>query len=54
MGASWKQIGGGVLLVDSDDPEALAQGINVAITKGPLSMRAWRFAVNLFTVEQPA
>lgn len=43
---------GGVLLVKPDDPEALAQGINVAITKGPLSKRTRHLAVSLFTVEQ--
>lgn len=43
---------GGVLLVKPDDPEALAEGITVAIAKGPLSERTRRRAVQLFTVEQ--
>jgi glycosyltransferase involved in cell wall biosynthesis len=43
---------GGVLLVKPDDPEALAQGINEAIAKGPLTRPIRRQAVNLFTVEQ--
>lgn len=43
---------GGILLVKPDDPEALAQGVNTALAKGPLSERARKHAVNLFTVEQ--
>lgn len=43
---------GGVLLVTPDNPEALAQGINSAIHKGPLSAYTRKKAVNLFTVEQ--
>jgi D-inositol-3-phosphate glycosyltransferase len=43
---------GGVLLVKPDDPEALAQGVNTAIARGPLSKLARRQAAKLFTVEQ--
>lgn len=43
---------GGVILVTPDDPEALAQGIQKAIDKGPLPDSIRRKAVNLFTVEQ--
>jgi D-inositol-3-phosphate glycosyltransferase len=43
---------GGVLLVKPDDSEALAQGINQAISKGPLPHAIRRQAANLFTVEQ--
>lgn len=43
---------GGVLLVKPDDPEALAQGIKLAITKGVLPSSIRRQAANLFTVEQ--
>jgi len=43
---------GGVLLVNPDDPDALADGINTAIAEGPLSERTRRWAANLFTVEQ--
>ncbi len=43
---------GGVLLVKPDDPEALARGIQLAISKGPLPASIRRQAANLFTVEQ--
>ena len=43
---------GGVILVKPDDPEALAQGIQRAIAKGPLPIEVRRKAANLFTVEQ--
>lgn len=43
---------GGILLIQPDEPEALARGILDAIAKGPLSRRVRRHAVNLFTVEQ--
>ncbi len=43
---------GGVLLVKPDDPEALAEGIQLAINKGPLPADIRRQAANLFTVEQ--
>ena len=43
---------GGVLLITPDEPQALAEGILVAIAKGPLSERTRRQAANLFTVEQ--
>jgi D-inositol-3-phosphate glycosyltransferase len=43
---------GGILLVKPDDPDALAEGINTTIAKGPLSRRVRHLAANLFTVEQ--
>lgn len=43
---------GGVILVKPDDSEALAQGIQAAIAKGPLPDTVRRKAANLFTVEQ--
>ena len=43
---------GGVLLVKPDDSEALAQGIKLAISKGPLPSKIRRQAANLFTIEQ--
>jgi glycosyltransferase involved in cell wall biosynthesis len=43
---------GGVILVKPDDPEALAEGIQIAIKKGPLPDNIRRQAANLFTVEQ--
>lgn len=43
---------GGVLLVTPDNPEALADGINEATAKGPLSDQARKQASLLFTVEQ--
>jgi D-inositol-3-phosphate glycosyltransferase len=43
---------GGVILVKPDDPEALAQGIKTAISKGALPDAVRRQAANLFTVEQ--
>jgi D-inositol-3-phosphate glycosyltransferase len=43
---------GGILLVKPDDPDALAEGINATIAKGPLSKRIRQLAANLFTVEQ--
>jgi D-inositol-3-phosphate glycosyltransferase len=43
---------GGILLVKPDDPEALAQGIKLAISKGGLPASTRRQAANLFTVEQ--
>ncbi len=43
---------GGVILINPDDPEALAQGINEAISKGPLSNRVRKQAANMYTVEQ--
>jgi D-inositol-3-phosphate glycosyltransferase len=43
---------GGVLFVKPDDSEALAQGIKLAIAKGPLPHKIRRQAANLFTVEQ--
>lgn len=43
---------GGVLLVTPDDPDALAEGINTVIAKGPLGKRVRQRASKLFTVEQ--
>jgi len=43
---------GGVILVKADDPEALAQGIELAIARGPLPDKIRAQAANLFTVEQ--
>ena len=43
---------GGVILVKPDDAEALAQGIALAIAKGPLPDDVRRAAGNLYTVEQ--
>lgn len=43
---------GGVILVEPDDSEALAQGIVLAISKGPLPDSIRRAAGNLYTVEQ--
>jgi glycosyltransferase involved in cell wall biosynthesis len=43
---------GGVILVKPDDAEALAQGIQQAIAKGPSPNALRRKAANLFTVEQ--
>lgn len=43
---------GGVILVKPDDSEALAQGIALAISKGPLPDAIRRTAGNLYTVEQ--
>jgi len=43
---------GGVLLVNPNDPDALADGINATIAMGPLSKRVRKHAANLFTVEQ--
>lgn len=43
---------GGVLLVAPGQADALATGINEAITKGPLSNDVRRRAARLFTVEQ--
>ncbi len=43
---------GGVILVKPDDPEALADGIQLAIDTGPLPADIRRKAANLFTVEQ--
>ena len=43
---------GGVMLIEPDEPEALAQGITRAVAIGALSEAIRRHAVNLFTVEQ--
>lgn len=43
---------GGITLVTPDDPTALAEGINAAVAKGPLSPRTRLRASKLFTVEQ--
>lgn len=43
---------GGILLVEPDNPEALADGINAAIKQGPLGEFARRRAARFFTVEQ--
>ena len=43
---------GGVILVEPDDAEALAQGIVLAIAKGPLPDAVRRTAGNLYTVVQ--
>ncbi len=43
---------GGVILIKPDNPEALAQGIHKAISKGPLSTEVRKQSANLFTVEQ--
>jgi glycosyltransferase involved in cell wall biosynthesis len=43
---------GGILLVKPDDPAALAEGINIAISQKPLSKHTRRLATRLFTVEQ--
>jgi glycosyltransferase involved in cell wall biosynthesis len=43
---------GGVILVEPDDPEALAQGVATAIANGPLPDVVRQRAGNLYTVEQ--
>ncbi|HEX8227152.1 MAG TPA: glycosyltransferase family 4 protein [Candidatus Saccharimonadales bacterium] len=43
---------GGLILVKSDDPKALAAGLNKAILRGPLTAAERRKACSLFTVSQ--
>lgn len=43
---------GGLILVKPDDPQALADAVNIAILQEPISARVRRSAAQLFTVEQ--
>lgn len=43
---------GGLMLVEPDNPAALAEGIAKAAKKGPLSHQERRRAANVFTIEE--
>jgi D-inositol-3-phosphate glycosyltransferase len=43
---------GGLMLVEPDNPKALAEGVAKAIKLGPLTARERRLASNVFTVEE--